>query len=380
MFSEDVKPGSKIRYGVETSRRHRGRAVVLSRNGTIKSVDDEKVITTKGIELKHEKKVGSRSNIEQHSDWHVIKEDIHHRIRAVVSKNDKGFNGTPSTKKKLTMLVKSETSNSSIEKVNDRMRKTGYKIHSIKHDGKIVESAILNGDPIIEMSKEKVLNHMKSFLNESAFGDAFSKARSAGKDVFDFNGKSFNTRQKGETEAQWKSNLKPAPKPAERSPVQGASGPSGRGRPASSQKPVQGASGPANRGRPTPNSAGPQKPVQGASGPANRGRPASSQKPASGASGPANRGKPAGSRGAALAKIDINKRVSSSIRGDDGAASAAQTLADRARRGAAIKKVDVVGNMNTAGTKKTPALQSAISAYAKSPAAIARATAAQSGK
>ena len=55
-------------------------------------------------------------------------------------------------------------------------------------------------------------------IMETAFGDAFKAARQAGKTEFSFGGKSYNTRQKGETDAQWranmsKNNVAPTPQP-----------------------------------------------------------------------------------------------------------------------------------------------------------------------
>ncbi len=51
----------------------------------------------------------------------------------------------------------------------------------------------------------KKLKHFK----EESFGSAFKAARASGKSTFDFGGKSFTTRQAGETDSGWKSNLKP---------------------------------------------------------------------------------------------------------------------------------------------------------------------------
>lgn len=69
------KVGSLIRHGIETGKKVRGRAVILSRNDRIAKVEGEKVTTAKGVELSAGQKVGSRSNIEKHGDWNVIKED-----------------------------------------------------------------------------------------------------------------------------------------------------------------------------------------------------------------------------------------------------------------------------------------------------------------
>ena len=70
-------------------------------------------------------------------------------------------------------------------------------------------------------------------LNESPFGDAFKAARKAGNTQFTWNGKSFHTRQKGESPDKWKAKMlsraakivpKPIPNPGQeplKAPVTG---------------------------------------------------------------------------------------------------------------------------------------------------------------
>lgn len=99
---EEVKPGSKIRYGVETSKKNRGIPVIISRNATVKSVDHEGLTTVNGVKLKHDRKVGSRSNIEKGSDWHVIKEsevlkETSDRVQKFMNFRSKKADGNKST-------------------------------------------------------------------------------------------------------------------------------------------------------------------------------------------------------------------------------------------------------------------------------------------
>lgn len=76
-IEESVEPkvGSSIRHGIATSRNNRGRPVIISRNDKITTVDGDHFTTKRGVKLHRSQLVGSRSNIEKHGDWNLIKED-----------------------------------------------------------------------------------------------------------------------------------------------------------------------------------------------------------------------------------------------------------------------------------------------------------------
>lgn len=472
VIDEAVTPrvGSTIRHGVATSKTNKGRQVILSRNSRIKHIEDDIITTTSGVKLNKNQQVGSRSNIEQHGDWHIIKEErTAHRIIAKVDGNKSKWilnHGTGGhgreisrSKKKLAINVYADSKESAINKAGTALSKRGYKIHSLTHDGIVSEGVKWKyltyqdddearkarkihlskgtGDPARRIQGNKIAyagtfhgpkpgepvreariyddssvytgghfnpnrienpnalwkNHAHNYkmaqffhknakspsekidaskdmdiasrkmsywekhpnfdrrqqerdqkelnrtwkesveVNESSFGDAFSAARKSGKEIFTFNGKSYTTRQKGESDSQWKSSLssvksKEAPTPAPRIKRPGddsstaPKGPIGRGHPTSSTS-SSGATGPANRGRHVPSVS---STTIAATGPSNRGRPEIKTSTSSGATGPMNRGKVR-----SLSSIDINKRVSNSIRPSDGAVSAVMKAADRAR-------------------------------------------------
>ena len=298
------KVGSLIRHGIETSKKSRGRAVIISRNDKIASIEGDTVKTAKGVELKASQKVGSRSNIEKHGDWNVIREEA---IDEVSNKTLRSF----------ADKAKGD------EKRSDGIRRALHKL--VK-------------DPSVKVPGTK---SKWEFKEDSSFGSAFAAARTAGKEVFDFGGKSFTTRKAGESDSKWKGSLKPAvaPVPAprlDRAKLRPANaGPSGN---------------PANDAKPKEVSK-PMKPNAGPSGnPANNPKPAVSglrmpkpMKPNAGPSGnPANEPKPLSARQKqtnTLAATYVTNPMKHSTNGGkagnaDGvnnAMSAVKKAADRAR-------------------------------------------------
>ena len=185
----DHQVGSLIRHGVETSRRSRGRPVIISRNDRITKVDGDSIRTSKGVELKVVQKVGSRSNIEKHGDWHVIKEES--EVNEISTRTLQSYRND--------VTVDAIRNHSS--KISSK-REKGYHLALRKLNRRGERSGL---PPL----KDEVELHGDG-LEEGSFGDAFSAARASGKETFDFGGKSFNTRRSGESDSQWRNSLKPA--------------------------------------------------------------------------------------------------------------------------------------------------------------------------
>lgn len=357
------KVGSLIRHGIATAKKNRGRAVIISRNDKIASIDGDTVKTAKGVELKASQKVGSRSNIEKHGDWNVIKEDtiseattkeIHnvdcpkcgakagdrctHQSGVWKGKTASSWHNeraavANSKKIKEEAEAIGEVSNKTLRSFADKAKGDEKRSDGIRRAlHKLVKDTSIK----VPGTKSKW-----EFKEEASFGSAFAAARSSGQQTFDFGGKSFTTRKAGESDSKWKGSLKPveAPIPAprlDRNKLRpGNAGPSGN--PANDPKPkapVSGLSIPKPVSKPAPN-AGPS------GNPANNPKPISASKPIAkpnaGPSGnPANDPKPIRSASALNSVDSYVKKPAAKT--DSGSMAAVNKAADRMRLKIAMDK------------------------------------------
>jgi hypothetical protein len=110
--------------------------------------------------------------------------------------------------------------------MNEALKGNQHKIDANKnnridaHDFKLLRK--MDEDVMLEavtnlLQKDTLSESEYNTIMESAFGDAFKAARASGAAEFSFGGKQYHSRQKGETEDQWKSTLeKNAPVPMPR--------------------------------------------------------------------------------------------------------------------------------------------------------------------